>query len=229
MIYENYKQLQGNAEKRQVKNAELALSHNIGGASDRLRHRDPGEGVSYEAIRFEQADGVATITLNRPEKLNAYTAAMGEEAGRRLPPRARRRSGARRDPDRRGPRLLRRRRPRRAEGAPGGRGGGQRPEARRGGLPHEAPARARSTFPKPVIAAINGAAIGVGVTMVLPCDIRLAAASAKLARAVREARPAARARQHAPAAAPRGPREGDGAGAHGEDDPRRRGGARSAS
>ncbi len=32
MIYENYKQLQGKAEKRQVKNATVALSHNIGGA-----------------------------------------------------------------------------------------------------------------------------------------------------------------------------------------------------
>jgi acetyl-CoA C-acetyltransferase len=32
MIYENYKQLQGKAEKRQVKNASVALSHNIGGA-----------------------------------------------------------------------------------------------------------------------------------------------------------------------------------------------------
>jgi acetyl-CoA C-acetyltransferase len=32
MIYENYKQLQGKADQRQVKNASLALSHNIGGA-----------------------------------------------------------------------------------------------------------------------------------------------------------------------------------------------------
>lgn len=32
MIYENYKQLQGKAEQRQVKNATVGLSHNIGGA-----------------------------------------------------------------------------------------------------------------------------------------------------------------------------------------------------
>ena len=32
MIYENYKQLQGKAEKRQVKNPTVGLSHNIGGA-----------------------------------------------------------------------------------------------------------------------------------------------------------------------------------------------------
>ncbi len=33
---------------------------------------------------------------------------------------------------------------------------------------------------KPVIGAINGAAVGVGITMTLPMDIRLASESAKL-------------------------------------------------
>ena len=32
MLYENYKQLQGKADQRQVKNATLALTHNLGGA-----------------------------------------------------------------------------------------------------------------------------------------------------------------------------------------------------
>ena len=33
--------------------------------------------------------------------------------------------------------------------------------------------------PKPIIAAINGPAVGVGVTMTLPMDIRLASEDAK--------------------------------------------------
>ena len=41
-------------------------------------------------------------------------------------------------------------------------------------------ARDLAAFPKPVVVAMNGAAIGVGVTMALPCDIRLAAEGAKL-------------------------------------------------
>ena len=35
--------------------------------------------MDFETIRFERADGVATITLHRPERLNAWTPVMGRE------------------------------------------------------------------------------------------------------------------------------------------------------
>ena len=35
--------------------------------------------MSYETILTEQIDGVVLITLNRPERLNAWTPGMGAE------------------------------------------------------------------------------------------------------------------------------------------------------
>jgi len=136
-------------------------------------------GAAYQNILFEAADGIATVTLNRPEKLNAYTLEMGEEivnAFARIRADASVRvvilTGAGRgfcagvDLD-----ALR------AHQAQGSGGGGPR-------LGEEDFVRVLPLelleFPKPVIAAINGAAIGVGVTMTLPCDIRIASDTAKL-------------------------------------------------
>jgi 2-(1,2-epoxy-1,2-dihydrophenyl)acetyl-CoA isomerase len=47
--------------------------------------------MSFTAIRTATADGVATITLARPERLNAFTSAMHAELRQALdatPPRA---------------------------------------------------------------------------------------------------------------------------------------------
>src|SRR5262245_60626424 len=40
--------------------------------------------MSYSQILYEAADGVATVTLNRPERLNAWTGTMAAEVRRAL-------------------------------------------------------------------------------------------------------------------------------------------------
>ncbi len=135
--------------------------------------------MNYENILFEQADGIATIELNRPEKLNAYTTEMGEEfthafretqrdeavrviiftgagkafcAGVDLEHLKAHQAGSNAS---KGPRL------------------GEEDFLRR--LPLEI-----RDSKKPVIAAVNGHAVGVGMTMIMACDIRIVADEAKL-------------------------------------------------
>jgi len=135
--------------------------------------------VAYEAIRYEVAKGVATITLDRPDKLNAYTPEMGNEVvdafrtareddavGAVVLTGAGRGFCAGVDLER-----LQQEREQ-ADGASGTRLG---EEAFVRSFPEEL-----LDFTKPTIAAVNGAAIGVGVTMILPFDLRIAADEAKL-------------------------------------------------
>jgi 2-(1,2-epoxy-1,2-dihydrophenyl)acetyl-CoA isomerase len=130
-------------------------------------------------ILTDVADGVGTITLNRPEKLNAYTTEMGEEVTAVL--RAWRGDDAVRAV------IL--------TGAGRGFCAGVDLEHLKahqaGGNAAHGPRLGEEDFlrklplelveyPKPLIAAVNGAAVGVGVTMILPCDIRIASEQAKL-------------------------------------------------
>ena len=134
--------------------------------------------MSFQEIRYEVDDHVLTITLNRPERLNAFTPTMGRELIDAF-------DQADADDDVRaiivtgeGAGILRRSRPRGrrrhlrlARPAGGGRG------------PRDGGGRVALRIfdsTKPVIAAINGPAVGVGITMTLPMDIRLAAESAKI-------------------------------------------------
>jgi enoyl-CoA hydratase/carnithine racemase len=134
--------------------------------------------MDFEQILTETSDGVLTITLNRPERLNAWTGRMGEElraafdladaddavraiivtgAGRAFCAGADLESGgdtfdySKRD----------------TAGLAGRDGGG------------EFTLRVFDSK-KPVIAAINGPAVGVGATMTLAMDVRMAADDARL-------------------------------------------------
>jgi enoyl-CoA hydratase/carnithine racemase len=132
----------------------------------------------YEQIRYDVADGIATITLHRPDRMNAFTATMADELIRAF-------DAADAGDDVRAIVVTGSGRAFCA-GADLSRGGDTFDPTVRGGSADEAP-RDRGGLvalriyhaTKPVIGAINGAAVGVGVTMTLPMDIRLAGDSAR--------------------------------------------------
>lgn len=135
--------------------------------------------MAYETILYEVAGEIATVTLNRPAKLNAYTAAMGREIV----------DAMRRADDDRDVRVVILTGAGRAfcagadmsafaDNIKAREGGGSGNTERRGGM-LEYPALMRM-LSKPSIAAINGFALGVGATMTLPCDIRIMADTAKV-------------------------------------------------
>ena len=135
--------------------------------------------MEFQEIILDIADGIATVTLNRPDKMNAFTGRMMHElieafdrtdadddvkavivtgAGRGFCAGADLSSG----------------------GETFSRGGSDVQTAQ--GVPRDGGGLvALRIFEslKPVIGAINGAAVGVGVTMTLPMDIRLASENAR--------------------------------------------------
>lgn len=133
----------------------------------------------YEHIEYEVSDHIATIALNRPEKKNAYLPHMGLEVVNAFED-AMADSGVRVviltgrgdafcagvDLD-----FLRAH----MAGEDTGPGPALGEEHLVNGWPLDLVA-----YPKPVIAAMNGSAFGVGVTMTLGCDVRYATEGAKL-------------------------------------------------
>jgi len=134
----------------------------------------------YETVVVTIAEAVATVTLNRPDKLNGYTVQLGDDlvdafadlavndevrvivltgAGKAFC------AGVDLD-------VLK------AQFA-----GETPPGQKQLGEEHFVLGFCEDllNYEKPVIVAFNGAAVGVGITMSLPCDIRIAARSAKLA------------------------------------------------
>jgi enoyl-CoA hydratase/carnithine racemase len=134
--------------------------------------------MEFEQIRAEIDEGVLTITLNRPERLNAWTPVMARELMAAF-------DSA--DADDRVRAII-------VTGAGRGfcagadlSGGGDtfdwREREPKGPVPRDNGGRfTLRVFDcrKPVIAAINGPAVGVGATMTLPMDIRLAADDARI-------------------------------------------------
>jgi enoyl-CoA hydratase/carnithine racemase len=134
--------------------------------------------MDYQHILYEVEDNIATLTMNRPDKLNAFTETMRQEvidafdrsddddnvrvmivtgAGRGF-----------------------------CAGADLSRGAETFDMAKRGEGPVEEWRDGGGTVSlrifesrKPVIAAVNGPAVGVGVTMQLPMDIRIASSEAR--------------------------------------------------
>ncbi|RFU20886.1 enoyl-CoA hydratase-related protein [Geodermatophilus marinus] len=135
-------------------------------------------------LRYEVADGIATITLSRPESLNAFTPVMAAEFAA-----AARQADA--DDDVRVVVVTGAGRAFCAGADLGGGGGtfrdrGARPDpVPRGtidGVPRDWGGIASLPFAalrKPVIAAVNGPAVGIGATITLPMDVRIAAESAR--------------------------------------------------
>jgi enoyl-CoA hydratase/carnithine racemase len=136
--------------------------------------------AKYLEIIYEVSDNIATVTLHRPDKMNAFTGVMMNEllqvfdeidaddnvravivtgSGRAFCAGADLSHGAETFSD--------------------GKLSGQTPTAVRrdgGGMVTLRMFRCN----KPIIGAINGAAVGIGATMTLPMDIRIAADSAKM-------------------------------------------------
>ena len=131
--------------------------------------------MSYESLIWEQQDGVGRLTLNRPDTLNAWTADFGKELKSVIEDDAA-------DPSVRAVLVT---------GA--GRGFSSGADLKEGfdpaddGMPdvrkelhevyHPIIAGVRR-LEKPVVAAVNGPAVGIGASLAFACDLVLAAESA---------------------------------------------------
>lgn len=129
---------------------------------------------TYQNILVDQQDGIVTLTLNRPESLNAMTVDMGDEVTQFVQELKKDQSA----------RVLILTGAGRAFSAGGAKGNLQSRTA--GGGNTEPPKVFYKRFLTlrqleiPTIAAINGPAVGAGFCVALACDMRVAATTAKM-------------------------------------------------
>jgi enoyl-CoA hydratase/carnithine racemase len=145
--------------------------------------------MNYKTIAYNVADGIATLTLSRPEKLNAFTAEMmheliqafdsidSDDAVRAVIITGEGRAFCAGADLSAGSATFRAADSVASTRGPDGSIDYSSDQSRDGG--------GRLTLRifrclKPVIAAINGPAVGIGATMTLPMDIRLASEKAKI-------------------------------------------------
>jgi 2-(1,2-epoxy-1,2-dihydrophenyl)acetyl-CoA isomerase len=139
--------------------------------------------MAFEEILYEKAEGVATITLNRPERMNAFTRTMIQEWAQALEEarldadvRAVVVTGAGRGfcagADLRGDSMVAQ--TARSEGPPSA---ADLRNWLRDSV-HYVP-RQVALLDKPYIAAVNGPAVGAGMDMCSMCDLRLASEEAR--------------------------------------------------
>jgi 2-(1,2-epoxy-1,2-dihydrophenyl)acetyl-CoA isomerase len=130
-------------------------------------------GKLYETLLYEEDDGVASIALNRPEKLNAFDGAMHDDLYRAL-------GSATEDEEIRCILL-------RGEGR-GFSAGADLAQVVAGGDPdlgeylrttYSRLVKRMTGIEKPIVAALHGPVYGAGVGIALACDLRVAAHSAK--------------------------------------------------
>ncbi len=132
--------------------------------------------ATYEHLLVDQQDGIVTLTFNHPENLNAMTAAMGDEVTEVV-------RALNQDHSARVVILTGAGRAFSAGGAKGT----LQSRTTGGGSGNSEPPKAfyqrylsLRQLEIPTIAAINGPAVGAGFCVALACDIRIAAANARM-------------------------------------------------